>query len=160
MIAKRFGLSRAALYRLFEPAGGVAGYIRKQRLDRAFQEITGGELSNRRISQIGHRFGFRNIHAFNRAFRKEYGMSPSDARKAARLGLSSLAILNTPSPDGPSLGAWLAQERTHGASRCKATAERRGETYGLARSKALRLPLAPIDLQTSHSFTAPVMAET
>ena len=38
-IAAEFGLSRASLYRLFEPAGGIAKYIRKVRLSRAYQGL-------------------------------------------------------------------------------------------------------------------------
>jgi AraC-like DNA-binding protein len=39
-LARTFGLSRASLYRLFEPVGGVASYIRTRRLARARQELT------------------------------------------------------------------------------------------------------------------------
>ena len=35
MISESFGLSRASLSRLFGPLGGVAGYVRRCRLDRA-----------------------------------------------------------------------------------------------------------------------------
>ncbi|WP_407122248.1 AraC family transcriptional regulator [Bradyrhizobium sp. STM 3561] len=35
-IAAHFGLSRASLYRLFAPVGGIADYIRSRRLHRAF----------------------------------------------------------------------------------------------------------------------------
>ena len=62
---RRFGLSRASLYRLFEPAGGIAKYIRKARLSRAFQEITTAELSNRRIGHIAYALGFKNVSAFS-----------------------------------------------------------------------------------------------
>jgi AraC-like DNA-binding protein len=84
MIAASFGLSRASLYRLFEPVGGVAGYIRKRRLQRAFQEITASGRANRRIGPIAYRLGFKNVSAFSRTFRSVYGMSPADARRADR----------------------------------------------------------------------------
>jgi AraC-like DNA-binding protein len=81
VIAKSFGLSRASLYRLFEPAGGIATYIRQARLNRAFQELASVELSNRRIGQIAFSLGFRNISAFNRLFHKVYGISPRAVRQ-------------------------------------------------------------------------------
>jgi AraC-like DNA-binding protein len=80
-IAKRFGLSRASLYRLFDPVGGIASYIRKARLKRAYQEVTSFEFSDRRIGQIAFSLGFRTVGAFNRQFHKAYGLSPREARR-------------------------------------------------------------------------------
>ncbi len=107
-IARDFGLSRASLYRLFEPVGGIAGYIRKQRLKQAFQEITAADLSNQRIGQIAYRFGFKNVSAFSRLFRDTYGVSPREAR-AAKVKSVSYITLKADDNDGPSLGSWLAQ---------------------------------------------------
>jgi AraC-like DNA-binding protein len=82
-IASTFGLycvnvclSRASLYRLFEPVGGVACYIRSRRLVRARNELTGPGLQDRRIGPIAYRAGFESIAAFNRAFREAYGEPP------------------------------------------------------------------------------------
>lgn len=107
MIANNFGLSRASLYRLFEPVGGIAGYIRKQRLNQVFQEITAAEYANQRIGQIAYRFGFKNVSAFSRLFRTAYGVSPRAAREAKRKGMS-YTTLKADKGEGPSLGAWLA----------------------------------------------------
>jgi AraC-like DNA-binding protein len=83
-IAKNFGLSRASVYRLFEPVGGIASYIRKARLKRAYREITAAEFADQRIGQIAFRFGFSNVSTFNRLFLTTYGVSPSKARKRSR----------------------------------------------------------------------------
>jgi AraC-like DNA-binding protein len=83
-IAAEFGLSRASLYRLFEPAGGIAKYIRKVRLSRAYQEITTAEFSNRRIGVIAYQLGFKNVSAFSRLFHDVYGVTPGEARERAR----------------------------------------------------------------------------
>lgn len=80
-LAKRFGLSRASLYRLFEPVGGVAGYIRQARLDRAYQELMASENASRRIGPIAFSLGFRNVSAFNRLFKARYGVTPREARE-------------------------------------------------------------------------------
>ncbi len=108
MIAESFGLSRASLYRLFGPLGGVAGYVRKRRLDRAYQEITAPELANRRIGPIAYRLGFKNVSAFNRVFREAYGVSPGQARATALKGFSA-TLLRGESAVGDSLGRWLTR---------------------------------------------------
>jgi AraC-like DNA-binding protein len=107
-VAVSFGLSRASLYRLFEPVGGLAGYIRKRRLERAYQEITAPDLANRRIGPIAYRLGFKNISAFSRAFRSAYGVSPMEARENALKGVSD-APLQAEAGEGKSLGRWLMQ---------------------------------------------------
>jgi AraC-like DNA-binding protein len=106
MLARTFGLSRASLYRLFEPVGGVASYIRGARLNRAYQDIVATEFSNRRIAPVAYRLGFKNLSAFNRLFKETYGVSPGEARDRALLGLAD--IRPGGQPDGElSLGGWL-----------------------------------------------------
>ena len=107
MIAKNFGLSRASLYRLFEPVGGIAGYIRKQRLNQTFQEITAAEFANQRIGHIANRFGFKNVSAFSQLFSTTYGVSPREAREAKQNGVS-YTTLKAEAGDSASLGGWLA----------------------------------------------------
>lgn len=80
-LARTFGLSRASLYRLFEPVGGVASYVRARRLSRARQELLAAGFDNRRIGPIAYQSGFRSVTAFNRAFREVYGEAPRDARR-------------------------------------------------------------------------------
>jgi len=105
-IAAEFGLSRASLYRLFEPAGGIAKYIRKVRLSRAYQEITAAEFSNRRIGFIAYQLGFKNVSAFSRLFHEVYGVTPGEARERARqtVAKSEYAV---PAGPGESLTRWL-----------------------------------------------------
>jgi AraC-like DNA-binding protein len=105
-IAAEFGLSRASLYRLFEPAGGIAKYIRKVRLSRAYQEITAAEFSNRRIGFIAYQLGFKNVSAFSRLFHEVYGVTPGEARERARqtVAKSEYAV---PAQPGESLTRWL-----------------------------------------------------
>lgn len=107
-LAKTFGLSPASLYRLFKPVGGVATYIRKARLNRAYQEIVSAELANRRIGPIAYRCGFKNLSAFDRLFKETYGVSPSEARGKAPERLESVDDAAA-SGDGRSLAFWLAR---------------------------------------------------
>ena len=105
-VAAEFGLSRASLYRLFEPVGGIAKYIRKTRLNRAFQEITAAELSNRRIGHIAYTLGFKSVSAFSRVFHEVYGVRPGEARKRARQAVAKPEYA-VPAQPGESLTRWL-----------------------------------------------------
>jgi len=107
-LAKQFGVSRSTLYRLFEPVGGIAGYIRRQRLHRAYQEVVAAETSNARLGQIGYRLGFGTLGAFSRTFRASFGVSPREARKAALAGARPVALKADPERAAASLGGWLA----------------------------------------------------
>jgi AraC-like DNA-binding protein len=80
-LALTFGLSRASLYRLFEPVGGVASFIRERRLARAHDELSEPGFDDRRIGPIAYQAGFHSIATFNRAFLAAYGDTPSNLRK-------------------------------------------------------------------------------
>ncbi len=105
-IAAEFNLSRASLYRLFEPAGGIAKYIRKVRLSRAYQEITAAEFSDRRIGFIAYQIGFKNVSAFSRLFHEVYGVTPGEARQRARQTVAKPEYA-VPAQPGESLTRWL-----------------------------------------------------
>lgn len=85
-LCEKFGLSRASLYRLFEPLGGVADYIRKRRLQRTFAELTAPKHRHRTLAEIAHAAGFKDSSTFARAFRTSFGMSPNEARILAAAG--------------------------------------------------------------------------
>ncbi len=80
LICREFALSRATLYRLCEPLGGVQAHIRRRRLARCFKELVTPSQNAARISQIAFRWGFSDEATFSRAFRAMYGLSPSEAR--------------------------------------------------------------------------------
>ena len=104
-ITRTFGLSRASLYRLFEPVGGVACYIRTRRLARARKELTAPGLQDHRIGPIAYRAGFQSIPAFNRAFREAYGEPPRNARKPE----GGLVVATTPRGRMGVLARWLLE---------------------------------------------------
>lgn len=79
-IARAINVSRAKLYRLCESLGGVQNYIRQQRLRRALKGLVSPKNRHLSIAQIGARWGFEDSSSFTRSFRREFGLSPKDAR--------------------------------------------------------------------------------
>jgi AraC-like DNA-binding protein len=75
---KSDGLSRSALYRLFERDGGVANYIRNLRLDRCFADLLDSPPKRGCVCRIAQNWSFFDPANFNRAFRNRFGVAPSD----------------------------------------------------------------------------------
>ena len=83
LLCKKLGVSRAKLYRMFEPLGGVSQYIQQRRLTRAYHILADPAHAHERISAIALRCGFSNVSVFNRAFRQAHGLSPTELRIGA-----------------------------------------------------------------------------
>jgi len=79
-VCARSGWSRATVYRLFEVEGGLARYIRKRHLLRAFRELTCGQPPHLRILDLALAHQFSSEASFNRAFRRAFGIPPGRAR--------------------------------------------------------------------------------
>jgi AraC-like DNA-binding protein len=82
-IAIGLGISRTALYELFEPLGGVAAHIRNMRLRRCLSEIVSPRHAATRVAEIAYRWGFDDPSVFARAFRQRFDCAPSDMRAMA-----------------------------------------------------------------------------
>lgn len=80
-LAKRFGMARASLYRQFHSVGGVAEYIRKQRLQQARLELARNSDGPAHLAALAGRLGFKSAAQFSRSFRATYGVSPRDFRR-------------------------------------------------------------------------------
>jgi len=85
LLCRYVGASRSQLYRLLESEGGVARYIQRHRLLAAYA-ILGDPSSDEPIASIAETFCFADASGFSRAFRQEFGMSPSDLRAASKAG--------------------------------------------------------------------------
>jgi AraC-like DNA-binding protein len=88
-VALHFGMSRASLYRLFAPIGGIAEYIRSRRLHRAFFDLAAANARGMRISEVARRWQLGSDAHFARSFKAAYGITPRAAREAALLGLAA-----------------------------------------------------------------------
>lgn len=82
-LGRRFGISRASLYRLLEPVGGVAAAITQARLARARALLQDPGHDARLVRDIARDCGFVNDSAFSRLFKATYGMGPRDLRRLA-----------------------------------------------------------------------------
>lgn len=76
-LAERMCMSQSSLYRKLMAIVGVSAneYIRHIRLNRAVEMLRSGELN---ITEVAYNTGFGSHSSFGKAFKKEYGLSPSE----------------------------------------------------------------------------------
>lgn len=93
LLCREIGVSRSSLYRIFEPLGGVSTYIRRARLRKTRDSLV--DISDGRpISTIAEQWGFMDASAYSRMFRKEFGMSPREARAEGWSGMKFARLTN------------------------------------------------------------------
>ncbi len=78
--ARRASCSTFHLLRMFEIVAGVsaADYLRRRRLSRAALELT---TSDEKVIDLALRLGYDSPDAFARAFKREFGITPREARE-------------------------------------------------------------------------------
>ena len=104
LIARESGISASGLQRLFRLSEGhsVFEYVRRRRLDCAFEELEGGETSIQEASAIA---GYSNPANFATAFRRQFGITPRKvlAKARPRLVASDFPSQSHPQPIGSPL---------------------------------------------------------
>jgi AraC-like DNA-binding protein len=84
-IAARHQLKPRWVQRLFESEGTTfTEFVLAQRLVRAHRLLTNPLYADQKVSTIALDIGFGDLSYFNRAFRRRYGMTPSELRAAAK----------------------------------------------------------------------------
>lgn len=81
-LLRQFGVSRATLFRMFEPEGGVRSYINERRIYRAVFQISIDPMTRGEISKASEKWGFSSDANFNRSVRRFFGVSPSSLFEA------------------------------------------------------------------------------
>ncbi|WP_349254264.1 helix-turn-helix domain-containing protein [Rhizobium sp. CB3090] len=81
-LCRELGISRTRLYQLFESSGGVLHYIQKRRLFSAHVALS-NTVNRQQIVEIAAEAGFASAAHFSRAFSKEFGYTPREARNIA-----------------------------------------------------------------------------
>jgi AraC family transcriptional activator of tynA and feaB len=81
-IARVHGISVRHLHRLFKATGtSLAHWIRRCRLDRCAADLLDAAQATERVTQIAFNWGFNDSAHFSRAFKEEFGQSPSVFRQ-------------------------------------------------------------------------------
>jgi AraC-like DNA-binding protein len=107
-LCREAATSRSQLYRMLEGEGGVAHYIQRRRLSESFSMLCDAS-NNLSIGKVAEILCFADGSSFSRAFRREFGMSPSEVRAGAAAG-----SLPTPPPrNAVASGAYNFSECLH-----------------------------------------------
>ncbi len=79
--AREANCSAFHFFRMFEVITGISPgeYLRRRRLSEAALVLSHGDA---KVIEVALRFGYESPDAFARAFRREFGVLPRDARKA------------------------------------------------------------------------------
>lgn len=79
-LMQQFHISRATIYRMFEPLGGVTSYVQNRKLDFAYRELSKHSEKKHNVSKLAYKLGFSHPPAFTRAFKAKFGISPSEVK--------------------------------------------------------------------------------
>jgi AraC-like DNA-binding protein len=84
-VAARQGVSPQYIRALFNSAGTTfTDFVVEQRLDYVHRQLRDRRYFDRKIGSLALDAGFNDLSYFNRAFRRRFGMTPSEVRAAAR----------------------------------------------------------------------------
>jgi len=83
LVAEACNVSLRYLQQLFLDADkSISGFIREKRLVRAQEDLKVQGITT--IAEIAHRWGFSDQSQFNKAYRAQFGCTPTETRKAAQ----------------------------------------------------------------------------
>jgi AraC-like DNA-binding protein len=81
-IAAAHHISVRYLHHLFrQDEQTVGGFVRERRLERCRADLTDPRLAGQSMSVIRAQWGFQDAAVFNRAFKKDYGITPGEYRR-------------------------------------------------------------------------------
>jgi AraC-like DNA-binding protein len=94
-LLNRFPHSRASIYRLFAPHGGVQNFVREERLRAAYAEIASGSSVGELIAKLAWKWGYSDASHFHRAFKRRFELTPGEVAES----------FTGQTPDGPQIGS-------------------------------------------------------
>ncbi len=95
-LCRRFPISRASLYRLFEADGGLVRYVQEQRLNRALMLLISPASQSRRLIDLAIDLQFSSDSTFVRAFRRQFGLTPGEIRELSEVWLRETGAMPGP----------------------------------------------------------------
>lgn len=80
LLAEQVSLSKYHLNRVFQVVTGyqIGEFITRRRMERAYAQLS---MSSASVLEVGLSVGYQSHSAFSRAFRRAFGISPSEASK-------------------------------------------------------------------------------
>jgi AraC-like DNA-binding protein len=85
-IARHQRVTSRYIHKLFADEGMTfTHYVLRQRLDNAYRLLRDQRCAHRSITSIAYDVGFNDLSYFNRAFRRQFQVTPSDIRNKAIL---------------------------------------------------------------------------
>ena len=102
-LAARHGITPRYVQMLFEQDGMTfTEFVREQRLSRAYRLLADPRYANHTIGAIAYEVGFGDLSYFNKAFRRQFGATPSDIRATTADHTASAGRPGSPSaaPNG------------------------------------------------------------
>jgi AraC-like DNA-binding protein len=83
VVAAQLAVTPRYLQRLFESDGTTfSAFLLGQRLARAHRMLCDSQFYDRPVAAIAYDAGFGDLSYFNRCFRRQYGVTPTDIREA------------------------------------------------------------------------------
>ncbi len=83
-VAAHLGVTSRYLQRLFEADGTTfSAFVLGQRLTRAYRMLCDSQFSDRPVGVIAYDVGFGDLSYFNRCFRRQYGVTPTEIKEAS-----------------------------------------------------------------------------
>lgn len=82
-VARRLSTSPRQLQRIFSEIGGVGfrSYLRRVRMSRATELLATADMT---VKEVARSVGYDDHSQFSKAFKRTYGVSPSEARSLRR----------------------------------------------------------------------------
>jgi AraC-like DNA-binding protein len=92
LVAGRHGISSRYVRKLFEQEGtSFTAFVLGERLVRVRRMLRDPRYAHLTIAQLAHACGFNDISYFNRAFRRQFGATPTDVRESPASGIEAMA---------------------------------------------------------------------